>query len=80
MSERIYNVLFLCTGNTARSILADRSCARMAAATSAPSPPAVSRRARSIRLRSRFSDRLDYPTDELRSKSWEEFARSRMRP
>jgi len=75
MSERIYNVLFLCTGNTARSILAEsilrkdgRAHFRAFSAGSQPkgivNPFAV-----------KVLTSLGYPTDDLRSKSWEEFAR-----
>ncbi len=75
MSERIYNVLFLCTGNSARSILAEsilrkdgRQHFRSFSAGSQPKG-AVNPFAIKV-LKS-----LDYPTNDLRSKSWEEFAR-----
>jgi arsenate reductase (thioredoxin) len=75
MSERLYNVLFLCTGNTARSILAEsilrkegRTHFRAFSAGSQPkgivNPFAI-----------KVLTSLGYPTDDLRSKSWEEFAR-----
>src|SRR5438552_4445308 len=74
MSERIYNVLFLCTGNSARSILVEsilrkdgRGRFRSFSAGSQPkgivNPLAI-----------KVLGSLDYPTDNLRSKSWEEFA------
>jgi protein-tyrosine-phosphatase len=76
MSERIYNVLFLCTGNSARSVLAEsilrkdgRSHFRAFSAGSQPkgavNPVAI-----------KVLNNLEYPTDNLRSKSWEEFARA----
>jgi arsenate reductase (thioredoxin) len=75
MSERIYNVLFLCTGNSARSILAEsilhkdgRTHFRAFSAGSQPKG-AVNPFAIKV-LKS-----LDYPTNDPRSKSWEEFAR-----
>jgi arsenate reductase len=74
MSERIYNVLFLCTGNSARSILAEsilrkdgRAYFRAFSAGSQPKG-AVNPFAIKV-LKS-----LDFPIDDLRSKSWEEFA------
>ncbi len=74
MSDRIYNVLFLCTGNSARSIMAE-SILRKDSATrfrsfSAGSAPknAVNPFALGI------LESLDYPTASLRSKSWAEFA------
>jgi len=74
MSERIYNVLFLCTGNTARSILAEsilrkegRGCFRSFSAGSQPKG-----RVNPFALKVLAS--MDCPTDDLRSKSWEEFA------
>jgi arsenate reductase len=76
MSERIYNVLFLCTGNTARSILAEsilrKDGRRNFRAFSAGSQPKGTVNSFAIKV----LNRLEYPTDELRSKSWEEFARS----
>src|ERR1700759_1941982 len=75
MSERIYNVLFLCTGNSARSILAEsilrKDGERHFRAFSAGSQPKGTVNPFAIKvLRS-----LDFPVDNLRSKSWEEFAR-----
>jgi protein-tyrosine-phosphatase len=74
MPERIYNVLFLCTGNSARSVLAEsilrKDGARHFRAFSAGSQPKGQVNPFAIKV----LDSLDYPTDDLRSKSWEEFA------
>jgi protein-tyrosine-phosphatase len=73
-ADRIYNVLFLCTGNSARSILAEsllnhwgHSKFRAFSAGSYPKgqvhPMAVD-----------LLKRTNLPTENLRSKSWDEFA------
>ena len=76
MSEHIYNVLFLCTGNTARSILAEsilrKDGHRHFRAFSAGSQPKGTVNPYAIKV----LNSLEYPTDNLRSKSWEEFARA----
>lgn len=73
-SHRIYNVLFLCTGNSARSILAEAVLNRMGAgrfrAFSAGSFPKGEVHPEALRL----LKSLDFPTEHLRSKSWDEFA------
>jgi arsenate reductase len=73
-SEHVYNVLFLCTGNSARSILAEAILRKDGRghfrAFSAGSQPKGAVNPFAIRV----LQRLDYPTDDLRSKSWEEFA------
>src|SRR5882757_5454372 len=75
MSERIYNVLFLCTGNTARSILAESILRKEGRARfhafSAGSQPKGTVNPFAIKVLAS----VGYPTDNLRSKSWEEFAR-----
>ena len=75
MAERVYNVLFLCTGNSARSILAEvllnhwgHGRFRGYSAGSFPKGevnPYTLELLRAYRL----------PTEGLRSKSWNEFAR-----
>jgi protein-tyrosine-phosphatase len=75
MSKRIYNVLFLCTGNSARSVLAESILRKDGRghfrAFSAGSQPKGAVNPFAIRvLRS-----VEYPTEDLRSKSWEEFTR-----
>jgi len=76
MSERIYNVLFLCTGNTARSILAESILRKEGQGRfrsfSAGSQP----KGRVNPMALKVLASMDYPTDDLRSKSWEEFASS----
>jgi protein-tyrosine-phosphatase len=74
MPERVYNVLFLCTGNSARSILAESILRKEGRnhfrAFSAGSQPKGKVNPFAIKV----LQSLDYPTDDLRSKSWEEFA------
>jgi arsenate reductase len=76
MSERIYNVLFLCTGNSARSILAESILRKEGRghfrSFSAGSQPKGAVNPFAIKV----LDKLDYPTDDLRSKSWAEFAQA----
>jgi len=75
MAERPFNVLFLCTGNSARSIMAEAILNRVGAgkfrAFSAGSQPKGHAHPEAIRLLRSF----DYDTSELRSKSWAEFAK-----
>lgn len=74
MNDRIYNVLFICTGNSARSILAEALLNEMGKgrfrAFSAGSHPKGA--VHPLALQELQSRRI--PTDGLRSKSWEEFA------
>jgi arsenate reductase len=74
-SPRVFNVLFLCTGNSARSIVAESILNSVGRpkfkAYSAGSQPAG--RVNPFALEYLAANRL--PTDGLRSKSWDEFAR-----
>ena len=74
MSDKIYNVLFLCTGNSARSILAEsilrKDGQNRFRSFSAGSDPKGAVNPFALRL----LESLDYPTEGLRSKSWAEFA------
>lgn len=74
MPERVYNVLFLCTGNTARSIMAEGILRKDGAgrfrAFSAGSYPKGVINPFALKVLEAY----DYPAAGYRSKSWDEFA------
>ena len=76
MADRPYNVLFLCTGNSARSIIAEAVLNKLGAenfrAYSAGSQPKHQVNPNTIRL----LQSLGYDTAGCRSKSWNEFAKA----
>jgi len=75
MAGPVYNVLFLCTGNSARSIIAEAVMNRLGAARfrawSAGSHPKGEVHPMTIEL----LQSLDYDTGFARSKSWDEYAK-----
>lgn len=74
MSEKLYNVLFLCTGNTARSVLAEAILKHEGGGKfkvySAGSHPKGIMHPQTIRV----LENLGHSTNEFRSKSWDEFS------
>lgn len=74
MTDRVYNVLFLCTGNSARSILAQSILQKDGSgrfrAFSAGSQPKGEVNPLALRTLRGW----DYPAEGFRSKGWEEFA------
>jgi protein-tyrosine-phosphatase len=80
MAEKVYNVLFLCTGNSARSLMAECAINRWGQGRfigfSAGSHPTGKVHPMTLRL----LERLNYGTSGLRSKSWDEFAEGKGPP
>lgn len=74
MTDRIYNVLFLCTGNSARSILAESILNKDGQgrfrAFSAGSDPKGQVHPMALEV----LKSMDFPYEGFRSKSWDEFA------
>jgi arsenate reductase len=76
MNNKTYNVLFLCTGNSARSIMAEALVTTMShgklkgfSAGSTPTGKVNPFAVEQVR-------KTGYPAENLRSKSWDEFAAS----
>lgn len=74
MSDKVYNVLFLCTHNSARSVIGECIVNALGAGKfrgfSAGSHPRGAVNTYALEM----LERLNYDTSALRSKSWDEFA------
>jgi arsenate reductase len=73
-TDRVFNILFLCTGNSARSILAESALTEFGGnrfrAFSAGSYPKGTVNPMALQV----LEAGGYPTEGLRSKSWDEFS------
>ena len=76
MTNKVYNVLFLCTGNSARSVMAEALVTLLGQGRfqgfSAGSKPGGTVNPFAVEQIKQFQP--DYPTTTLRSKNWDEFA------
>lgn len=76
MSDRVYNVMFLCTGNSARSIIAESILRKDGnghfRSFSAGSHPNGKVNPFALKVLESY----DYPTEDMRSKNWDEFSGS----
>ena len=75
MSDKTFNILFLCTGNSARSIMAEAlvttmSHGRFQGYSAGSNPGGIVNPFAVEKVKE-----TGYPLDKLRSKSWDEFAR-----
>ena len=74
MPDRIYNELFLCTGNSARSVLAESILRKDGGGRFRSFSAGSTPKGAVHPLALRTLESMDYPTDGMRSKSWLEFA------
>lgn len=74
MTNKTYNILFLCTHNSARSVLGEVVASTLTGGRfvgySAGSTPGGKVNPFAVEI----AQNMDYPVEKLRSKSWDEFA------
>ena len=74
MAEHPYNVLFLCTGNSARSILAEALINQWGRSKFKGFSAGSNPKGQVHQIALELLQRMNFPTEGLRSKSWDEFA------
>ena len=75
-ADRIYNVLFLCTGNSARSILAESLLNHWGRGKFRPFSAGSFPKGQVHPMALELLKRMNLPAEGFRSKSWDEFAAS----
>jgi arsenate reductase len=73
-AARTYNVLFLCTGNSARSILAESLLTHWGGGKFRPFSAGSFPKGQVHPMAIELLERMKLPSEGLRSKSWDEFA------
>ncbi|WP_042882397.1 arsenate reductase ArsC [Cupriavidus necator] len=76
MSDKVYNVLFLCTGNSARSVLAEVQLNALGGGRFRAYSAGSHSKGEIHPLTLQLLTQMGLPTVGLRSKSWSEFATS----